>query len=331
MATYEPISTQTPLSGRVSPRTHLGNPTTPVHSPHHSVTSSISSRTPIHTLTIHEYRRQQNTPVANQATPPGKTLRRKNAAVTLANTQRAPSASLSRPRFDSGSSLHTLKFSQSAQQLHTLSVSGSHEHPQNVNFRSQSAGPGVQGNGVSNPSSTNSGKLRNFSTRKRLPHPSVTLGSVSSPAPPQNLNPPQAYRLVASPALSLSTENLHQSAETTPTPSTFSFTRFPEPPQSIDPTLSPLYNDTGVSRAGPLNLSTTAPATPPATPAIIHYRGTSFDLVNPHDSLLFHDIITPSKDFDSTDYLPLRTSEEPLEMPREVSMLSHLNLKTDNN
>lgn len=59
-----------------------------------------------------------------------------------------------------------------------------------------------------------------------------------------------------------------------------------------------------------ISYSSTAPVTPPATPAIIHYRGASFDLVNPHDSLLLHDIVTPSQEFDSSDYLALRTSEE---------------------
>lgn len=68
-----------------------------------------------------------------------------------------------------------------------------------------------------------------------------------------------------------------------------------------------------------ISYSSTAPVTPPATPAIIHYRGASFDLVNPHDSLLLHDIVTPSQEFDSSDYLALRTSEEIFAESVEVS------------
>ncbi|KAF3038005.1 hypothetical protein E8E12_008710 [Didymella heteroderae] len=52
-----------------------------------------------------------------------------------------------------------------------------------------------------------------------------------------------------------------------------------------------------------------SPITPPATPATIHYRGASFDLVNPHDSLQFHDIVTPSRDLDSSELFPLQSAK----------------------
>lgn len=75
---------------------------------------------------------------------------------------------------------------------------------------------------------------------------------------------------------------------------------------------TPISNDENVPPPLSSNFSTTAPATPPATPAVIHYRGASFDLVNPHDSLLFHDIETPTRDLDSIEYSPSRSAEEPL-------------------
>lgn len=91
-------------------------PITPVHSPHHSITSSVSSRTPLHTLSIHEYRKQQNTPSAQTATPTGKTLRRKAAAPALHGLERAPSVA-SAIRGVPQSSYRSLQPSQSAQHL----------------------------------------------------------------------------------------------------------------------------------------------------------------------------------------------------------------------
>ena len=76
----------------ISPHTRVADPATPVHSPHHSVHSSASSRLSLRNLTLHEYRKQQNSP-ASQATPPGKTLRRKAAASGLKEIERVPSLS----------------------------------------------------------------------------------------------------------------------------------------------------------------------------------------------------------------------------------------------
>jgi hypothetical protein len=79
----------------------------------------------------------------------------------------------------------------------------------------------------------------------------------------------------------------------------------------LDLSFSPPNEENGVSLLN-LGFATTAPATPPATPAVVHYRGTSFDVVNPHDSLLLHDIETPLRDSDSPEYYPTRSSAEPL-------------------
>lgn len=58
--------------------------------------------------------------------------------------------------------------------------------------------------------------------------------------------------------------------------------------------------------------------TPPATPAVVHYRGASFDLVNPHASLKLDAIETPSREIESQEYLPLQLYEDPLSL-EEVS------------
>jgi hypothetical protein len=75
-----------------SPPIRAADSATPVHSPHHSVHSSSSSRLSARNLTLHEYRKQQNSP-APQATPPGRTLRRKAAAPGLKEIERVPSVS----------------------------------------------------------------------------------------------------------------------------------------------------------------------------------------------------------------------------------------------
>ncbi|KAL6706382.1 hypothetical protein ACN47E_005488 [Coniothyrium glycines] len=307
------------VSGRISPRIHPGNPITPVHSPHHSVTSSVSSRTPIHTLTIHEYRRQQNTPVSERGTPQGKTLRRKTATPALGENERVSSVLQSRPRLDSCSSLHPLHFSQSAQQLYLDTSPAQKQALPDFVFRSQSAEPHVQTGSISSISTSNSAKVRNFGTRKRLPRPPVATGPVLSPLLSAHAKSPNLRRSALSTTFSCSTENLHPSQQTTPTPSTFSFSRFPQPPYHTDLSPSPPHDNRDDHRVNTLSFPTTAPVTPPTTPAIIHYRGASFDLVNPHDSLLFHNIVTPSRDFDSSDYLPMRSSEASFAVSGEMA------------
>jgi hypothetical protein len=307
MAAYKPHSRSPRMSDRTSPRMYAGHPVTPIHSPHHSVTSSVSSRTrtPIHTLTIHEYRKQQNAPSLHslRGAPSGKILRRKPAASALNEVERAPS--ITRP----------LYFSQSAQQLKSTHPNLQQQTLLELSWRSQSAEPRVQTGSISSISTANSSsKVRYFNSRKRLPKPLAATGAVLSPPLPPlaNVNATQSWRSPPPASLSFFTDrSLLSDAQTTPTPSTFSLSRFPQPPRRIDPSLSPLQNEGESTRLNVVSFATAAPATPPATPAIIHYRGASFDLVNPHDSLLLHDIVTPSRDFDSSDYLALRSSEEP--------------------
>ncbi|KAF2107604.1 hypothetical protein BDV96DRAFT_505973 [Lophiotrema nucula] len=322
------------------PQTHAFNPTTPIHSPHHSLASTASARTPLHTLSIHEYRKQQHTPTQQADTPPGKTLRRKAAAAGLNGLERVPSVSHT-PLSSSRPLLQRLHLSQSAHQLKTrpqLPPSPPHlfeNFDQEQPLRSYSADPRhSEGASYRQPSSEAAHSWRPFDIRatekvtnwkpiKRLPRPSNTPYTPISPAgrtretrahaPSSTLAPvtstrPQPSPLVTTP--NSPTENGLSSDERT-TPSTFSFSRFPQPPHLFDPSLSPPSDENVPPPLNP-SFTSTAPATPPATPAVLHYRGASFDLVNPHDSLLFHEIETPTRDFESSEYLPIGLPDDPL-------------------
>ncbi|KAF2268292.1 hypothetical protein CC78DRAFT_613485 [Lojkania enalia] len=327
---------------------HTFNPTTPIHSPHHSLASSTSSRTPLYTLSLHEYRKQQNTPTRPSSTPPGKALRRKAAASALNELERVSSVSHT-PGFGARPSLRPLNLSHSTHHLtghqplppsppHFLESTEPHDAPP----RSYSVEPREFTSFTSSWTSSTSDAahfqpfLKNLSREKvglfkpikRLPKPQIAIPSATSTTSStslahrpisqsrhthlhnSSLAPVTWTRPRPSPLRTRSstpTDDLSSGTHTTP--STFSFSRFPQPPPFIDPSLSP-PNDENIPPPISTSFTTTAPATPPATPAVVHYRGTSFDLVNPHDSLLLHDIETPSRDFDSSEYLPLRTSEE---------------------
>ncbi|KAF2798942.1 hypothetical protein K505DRAFT_346220 [Melanomma pulvis-pyrius CBS 109.77] len=336
MAASMPYSHSPRLSQNSLRRAYALDPATPVHSPHHSVHSSTSSRTPLHTLSIHEYRKQQNTPTASSysGTPAGKTLRRKPAASALNEVERVPSISRT-PLSVSRAPLRPLHFSQSAHQLtahQRLPPSPPHfsqqqDLPDHL-FRSQTAEPRDidQSPNVTHSLSFRSdstGKVSNFKSIKRLPKPQPFATGFAQ-------NTPLAFATSArslSPPRATSFSDLEpQLSSDAQTPSTFSLSRFPQPPHVIDPSLSPPIDE---NAPPPPRMSTsyttTAPATPPATPAVIHYRGTSFDLVNPHDSLLFHDIVTPSRDLDSTDYLLLQSPEDSDVMAPKRSLYGDLN------
>ncbi|EMD59535.1 hypothetical protein COCSADRAFT_100934 [Bipolaris sorokiniana ND90Pr] len=312
MAAFYPHSQSPWASDRASPRLHAGNPMTPVHSPHHSLTSTVSSRTPIHTLTIHEYRKQQHTPTLarKETPPPGKTLRRKPAAPALSDIERAASVPPSTWP-DSGLPQRSLHFSQSAHQLKpTLHAFHQQTRPE-LPFRAQSTEPRQQTGSISSLSTTSSSsKVRYFNSRKRLPRPPATTDLVAFPPSPvdvefsQTLPPPPATP-------SLFTERTRWSdAQTTKTHSSFSLSRFPQPPHRADSSPSPSLDERESVHVNPQDFVASKPATPPTTPATIHYRGASFDLVNPRDSLLLHNIVTPSRDFDSSDYFPVPTSDD---------------------
>ncbi|KAF2006528.1 hypothetical protein P154DRAFT_569916 [Amniculicola lignicola CBS 123094] len=324
------------------------NPSTPVHSPHHSFNSSVSSRTPLHTLTLHEYRKLQNTPPAPTPTPPVNRLRRKAAASSLHDAERAPSVSpvssrVSRP-------YRPLQPSHSAYPLTSSQLSAhqslppspphlpNHTATQVGAFRSKSA-QAVRDSrsvGIHHSSLRSERNLQpsryspppeasNWKSTKRLPKPDVDLISPalreqvsqnrraqahsSSLAPLSDFSKP--WLSPAQTTSCSSSENLVLSGPQSSS-SAISLSRFPQPPPLFEPPLSPPNDENDLPRLN-ISFTTTAPATPPATPAVIHYRGTSFELVNPHRSLLFHEIDSPTREFDSLEYLPLRSSEEPYE------------------
>ncbi|KZM21094.1 uncharacterized protein EKO05_0003555 [Ascochyta rabiei] len=288
-----------------SSRPHGPGPITPVHSPHHSVHSSTSLGTPLHTLSLHEYRKQQSTPLARVATPAGKTLRRKAAASALNEIERVSSTKLAH-RHDSHSSSQPLHFSRSAHQLALHDrVFDLQPVPDQV-LRSQSAEPRTQGGSLSRVATVDlHEKVRQFGSRKRLPRPSAPTGSGLHF--PSNVSVRPTRQTHAPPPGSLpflADESKSSDLQPTVTPSTISLSRFPKPPHFETP------RETLREKA--LSFATTAPVTPPATPATIHYRGASFDLLNPHASLQYHDIVTPSRDFESSELLPLRSAQESL-------------------
>ncbi|KAJ8114781.1 hypothetical protein OPT61_g3431 [Boeremia exigua] len=288
MASYNLYSHSPPVPG----------PVTPIHSPHHSVHSSTSLRTPLYTLSIHEYRKQQSTPLSRIATPSGRTLRRKASAFALNEIEHMPST---RPvlHHDPYSSPRPLHASYSAHQLAPGNpFLGVRPLPDQIS-RSQSAEPRAFGDSITSVATLGlQGKVRHFNTRKRLPRPLEPTSSGLQPPLDAPVRPTRQIRATLPAPLSFLTEESNLSdARSTPTPS---LSQFPRPPH--------FESLREVQREKAISFATTAPATPPATPATIHYRGASFDLVNPHTSLPYHDIVTPT--IDSSELLQLRLSQE---------------------
>ena len=291
---------------------------TPKHSPHHSGHSATSLRTPVHTLSIHEYRKQQNSPLSRIATPSGKTLRRKASTFTLNEVERVPSTTPVQQR-DPHTSTRPLHSSCSAHQLAPPPRPSFLGFPpvSDQAFRSQSAEPRAQSGSISSVAATGSlRKERHFGTRKRLPRPSAPTKSGLQAISYEPLRPTQQIRASLSTPLSFLSEGSHLSdAQVTSTPS---LSRFPQPPR--------FETFREAQREKAVSFATTAPVTPPATPTTIHYRGASFDLVNPHASLPYHDIVTPSRDLDSSDYLALESPRDSYNFS-EVSkpfLMSHI-------
>ncbi|KAJ4990958.1 hypothetical protein SVAN01_03529 [Stagonosporopsis vannaccii] len=298
------------------PPSRVSAPITPVHSPHHSVHSSTSLRTPLHTLSIHEYRKQQSTPVPRVATPSGKTLRRKASAFALNQIERLPSTNLSLRR-----NLHPetrpLQPSYSAHQLAPQGPPFGAQIDFDQLHRSQSAEPRAQVGSINSVKTADlHHKVGSFGTRKRLPRPLAATSSGPHSHPPSYapVRPTRQIRATLPVPLSFLTEESSVSDTiSTPTPS---LSRFPQPPHFET------FREAERERA--ISLAAIAPVTPPATPATIHYRGASFDLVNPHASLPYRDIVTPSRDFDSSELLPLRSSQETQSGLSEVgNLFSH--------
>jgi hypothetical protein len=264
-------------------------------------------------------------------TPSGKTLRRKAAAPVLSGVQRdLPVARATRPEFQS--SFRPLHPSQSEQQLHSHQSLFQKQQLSDQLIRSQSAEPRTQGGSISSTSTTTStGRVRYFNSRKRLPKPSTISEfhpflSRTTALRTNALPRPPVLTALGSPTAGTRSSD----TRTAHTTSTFSLSRFPQPPHLLDPSLSPPHDEGDPRRIDVLDFASTRPETPPATPATYHYRGASFDLVNPHDSLLLHNIVTPSRDFGSSEYLSVHTYEEPFEDFTEVYSSNALPLPLTN-
>ncbi|KAH7065509.1 hypothetical protein B0J12DRAFT_38237 [Macrophomina phaseolina] len=266
--------------------------TPPAHSPqpsHHSIPSPSSTRsfTPIHAISLHQYRRQQASPSTPEP-PGGKRLRRKTAATHLNASERElllpptrppplpptpPSTSHSEPpRRDAKSPFSGLHVS-SFRSLPALQQRPSLGLRDIAKLNASSADLPV----VAGPAAAAHPRDFGLGSRKRLPRPKdieIRRPLNSSPvrSDPSSLD-------VLSPAGLASTSSF-----------TLSKFPFPEPPQS-KPATPPL--NVWPPESNP-ELTPLLADTPPATPAVLHFRGTSFDVVNPHNSLYLSNLETPA-------------------------------------
>ncbi|KAF2839365.1 hypothetical protein M501DRAFT_787304 [Patellaria atrata CBS 101060] len=310
------------------PYQRVAQPITPVHSPHASLSSTASrTRTPIHNLTLHEYRKQQATPSPPAISVKGlKRVKRKAAATSLNSIERVPFVTSPRlqhphppPSFatDQPSSrawngkennppvdkfgYRNNHYAQSSPNIPAFSQ----QHPSyksNVSRESVVSAFEYPSTDEAENFYRSDKRFREFAKAhkpiKRLPRPGNNI--CTQPAQPSPL------RSEASTFNPLSPSGFTDT-------STFSLSRFPQPPQHEWPTNS--------DKAQRLT-QTSSLATPPATPTILHYRGTSFDVVNPHQSLLFSNIETPAdRDADLLDYFHSQSSSQLLTQDDMTSLL----------
>ncbi|KAF2017697.1 hypothetical protein BU24DRAFT_449315 [Aaosphaeria arxii CBS 175.79] len=294
------------------------DPTPLLHSPRPSLGSTAPSRTTT-PLTLHEYRKQQHDTAVPANPPPGRRLRRKAAAPALNELEYAPLARRIPPQNYLPPS-QRLQPSRSAVPLTSLYDTNESSPKASAStglldspFRSQSAEPfGTAAwrnkpDTFSHRSNLVESKVGNWKPIKRLPKPLKPPLPTSPTLPVYKL--PFEQHSSLTPSSPSSTDNLLSCGARTES-SNVSLSLFPRPPHLIHAPLSPPDDNFDRPQQHERSFASTAPVTPPATPAVIHYRGTSFDLINPHDSLLLHDIETPSRGFDSTEYLPLSVSAD---------------------
>ncbi|GME36207.1 hypothetical protein GTA08_BOTSDO09833 [Neofusicoccum parvum] len=276
----------------------VASPVTPAHSPqhsHHSLhsTSSTRSYTPIHSLSLHEYRRQQAEPTTPEP-PGGRRLKRKTAATRLNAAEREPllpqvhppplvpsppSTSHSEPNWRDPKSSFANVHVSSFRSLPALQQRPSLGLRDIAKLNASAADlPDLPHTGA--PQAPALPRDFGLGSRKRLPRP-------------KNIEIRQP--LVASPIRSdPSSLDLLSTAGLAST-STFTLSKFPFP--------DPPGPQPGAQANPPLNvwpresnpeLTPSLLDTPPATPAVLHFRGTSFDVVNPHNSLYDSHLETPA-------------------------------------
>lgn len=160
-------------------------------------------------------------------------------------------------------------------------------------------------------------RLRSFKSIRRLPRPGTpqhaeilrtSRQDLTSPPSP-HLTPESSYPSLSTNFLDIPVDPKHQST------STVSLSRFPQPPEVVPP-VPAISAEARTEKEGaqkplpPLPITPNFDSTPftavtPPNPAQVHYRGASFDLVNPHHSLYLSGIETPLErdgDGDAHDY-----------------------------
>ncbi|KAF1988484.1 hypothetical protein K402DRAFT_452725 [Aulographum hederae CBS 113979] len=305
------VRPELPLSASMSSSHSLMRSTTPItphHSPHPSVHSNRSLTPGL--LTLHEYRRQQNTP-SPQSTKSEKRIRRRPAASGLNSLEHVPLPQAT-PSTRSASALDspfdpTRLTRPKARRVISQSPSSQNPTINNPTFKSptkllttsHSLNPlriprihsrtpllslDVNYNLAQKADSCTSLRSKErlpvqdrliFKPRKRLPRnpESQNLLAIS-----RETLPLLSHR-------SSSFELLHSAPEptTTTNASTISLSRFPQPPPSTStPSQQPTHSH-------PVNIA----AHPAAT--VVHYRGASFDLLNPHSSLSLSTLSTSTE------------------------------------
>ncbi|MBE7180015.1 MAG: hypothetical protein INR71_02210, partial [Terriglobus roseus] len=283
---------------------------TPVHTPQHSLSSTKSHTPGGHRLSIHEYRKQQATPPSPpSAASSDRRLKRRRGASGLNGVQRNASlASSARPSMESSRSLRSL--------LPAREVAGptsffSHIPPPSLassspDFRSfpgQSRLPLVFSPDLAAEGNIAGERTRNFRPIKHLPRkelsqPEQVFATIS-------LSPFEAVQ--GGPAL------VARPATTSPTVPSARFSQLPRRTGSAQSALA--ATQAGITHQT-LQLPIPSPQQPPhsAPPTVLHYRGVSFDLVNPHHSLNLSRIETPDlRHSDPPDYFQaLPNADSPL-------------------
>ncbi|KAK7550530.1 hypothetical protein JOL62DRAFT_555659 [Phyllosticta paracitricarpa] len=248
-------------------------PITPLHSPHPSLHSQSSLGSHSQSLSLHEYRKQ----LSSSCTPDlvgSKRIKRKTATSSLKPAKHSPRVTFAEPGQLLVDSQRSSGRKLQGDEAQPLLAPTSPDSPVLESSRDKHASY------ARNASLQDTSKLlerplsfaKKLASRKRLPRP-------------DNIN-----LTGARPRASFHSENssidVQSSAEWSDS-STFTLSKypFPQPPSRVNIERFSGVNILPASPHLPQDATFTLPDTPPATPATLHYRGTSFDVVNPRKSL----------------------------------------------
>lgn len=307
----------------------IPSPITPQHSPKSSY-GSAGFRTPVHTLTLHEYRKQQRSPSPVMEPTPSRKLRRKGGASGgLRSIERLPPRP---PTPEEEEKEDVFPLSRPFETPPRLRSSNGQGRDLSSIFSDYAALGGTSPSSLTNrgslpnsvvygrPHKTQSPPPSSFFSLTYLNHQPSTSSSddleslyraYESPAKSvasfksiKKLPRPDGIRVVTSrgsfipsdPNISV-TSFVHpkQRHDSVNTPE-ISSSRFPSPPSRLNPNAVSAAEEEALPLAalGPATItppSTPPPSTPP--PVVVHHRGASFDLINPHLSLNLDNIETP--------------------------------------